>query len=210
MPHTRHGRFLIAFVIGSIVGLATSLTTMSWGIRVLSAANVFFISYLFLMFQLARAMSPDDLRAHAKLSDEGLPLIAFLAAGAVATSMSAIFFMLASPGMGAVPAILALASVPLGWAMVHTLAGFHYAYMFYTADKAGRDNQGLAFPASDEPGPWEFLYYAFVVGMTAQVSDVAVQRTDMRITTLVHSVASFFYNTVILALAVNAALSLGH
>ena len=43
--------------------------------------------------------------------------------------------------------------------------------------------------------------------MTAQVSDVAVKTGALRRTVLAHGVASFFYNTVILALAVNAALA---
>ena len=43
--------------------------------------------------------------------------------------------------------------------------------------------------------------------MTAQVSDVVVRTTAMRRTTLAHGIGSFFYNTVILALAVNAAVA---
>ena len=57
-----------------------------------------------------------------------------------------------------------------------------------------------------EPGSWDFLYYSFVVGMTAQVSDVQVLSTAMRRVTLAHGVVSFFYNTVLLALAVNVAI----
>jgi hypothetical protein len=48
------------------------------------------------------------------------------------------------------------------------------------------------------------------VGMTAQVSDVQVLTTAMRRLTLAHGVASFFYNTVILALALNLAAGQGH
>ena len=43
--------------------------------------------------------------------------------------------------------------------------------------------------------------------MTAQTSDVDVTSTALRRTTLVHGVVSFFYNTVILALAVNVLVS---
>ncbi len=44
--------------------------------------------------------------------------------------------------------------------------------------------------------------------MTAQVSDVSVTTTRMRRLTLGHSVFSFFYNTVILALTINAVVIL--
>jgi uncharacterized membrane protein len=47
------------------------------------------------------------------------------------------------------------------------------------------------------------VYYAFVVGMTCQVSDVQVTSRAMRRLTLAHGVLSFFFNTGVLALAVN-------
>ena len=43
--------------------------------------------------------------------------------------------------------------------------------------------------------------------MCAQVSDVGVRATRLRRTVLAHGIASFFYNTVILALVVNAVLA---
>ena len=91
--------------------------------------------------------------------------------------------------------------------MLHTLAAFHYANLFYAPAPAAARRGGLDFPGTPEPGPWDFLYFAFVIGMTAQVSDVAVRTTPLRRTALAHGVASFFYNAVILALAVNAALA---
>lgn len=42
----------------------------------------------------------------------------------------------------------------------------------------------MAFPGEDEPGVWDFFYYSFVVGATAQVSDVSVTTTRMRRLTL--------------------------
>ncbi len=154
-------------------------------------------------------VTPDDLRRHAERSDEGLPLILLLAQASVGLSLTAIALMLNGDGNGGpLEAGLALASVPLGWAMVHVLAGFHYACLYYTPDGEG-DAGGMTFPGTPQPGAWEFLYYAFVIGMTAQVSDVTVETTALRRVTLVHSVGSFFYNTVILALAVNAGVALG-
>ncbi len=66
---------------------------------------------------------------------------------------------------------------------------------------------GLDFPGTDKPDPWDFLYFAFVIGMTAQVSDVTTASAKMRKVVLVHSIGAFFYNTIILALAVNAAVT---
>ena len=55
---------------------------------------------------------------------------------------------------------------------------------------------------------WDFLYFSFTIGMTAQVSDVVVTAGGLRRVVLLHSIGAFFYNTVILALAVNAGLAL--
>jgi uncharacterized membrane protein len=108
--------------------------------------------------------------------------------------------------------VLAIASVLLGWLTLHTIAAFHYAHLYYAkaVSSRGQDAGGLEFPDTNEPTGWDFLYYSFVVGMTAQVSDVQVLATPMRRLTLAHSVVSFFYNTVILALAVNLAAGQGH
>ncbi|HEY3147090.1 MAG TPA: DUF1345 domain-containing protein, partial [Dongiaceae bacterium] len=78
------------------------------------------------------------------------------------------------------------------------------------SSEADRDAGGLNFPGKGDPDAWDFLYFSFVIGMTAQVSDVAVERADLRRLVLFHGVASFFYNTVLLALAVNVAVTLAH
>ncbi|SDL07898.1 DUF1345 domain-containing protein [Paracoccus chinensis] len=100
--------------------------------------------------------------------------------------------------------------------MVHAVMAFPYTRLFYApAADAGAgmgatwDSGGLDFPGNrPEPGPWDFLYYSFTLQMTAQTSDIAVTTTDMRRVTLGHSVLSFFYNAVIVALAVNAGMAL--
>jgi uncharacterized membrane protein len=44
--------------------------------------------------------------------------------------------------------------------------------------------------------------------MTAQTADTGITKTVMRTTAMVHSIISFFYNTVIVAAAVNLVVSL--
>ena len=105
--------------------------------------------------------------------------------------------------------LISFISVPLGWLTLHTIAAFHYAHRYYSRSTSSIRNQqdagGLNFPETDEPTSWDFLYYSFVVGMTAQVSDVQVLTTPLRLLTLAHGVVSFFFNVVILALAVSLA-----
>ena len=64
----------------------------------------------------------------------------------------------------------------------------------------------MGFPGKADPDAWDFLYASFTIGMTAQVSDVEVDHTARcAARCCCMAVASFFYNTGILALAVNAA-----
>jgi uncharacterized membrane protein len=51
------------------------------------------------------------------------------------------------------------------------------------------------------------VYFSFVIGMTAQVSDVGITDKTIRRTATVHGIISFFFNTALLALMVNIAAS---
>ena len=54
-----------------------------------------------------------------------------------------------------------------------------------------------------DPDYLDFVYYAFVVGMTSQTSDVCVMTRHMRRLTLVHGVLAFIFNIAILAMSIN-------
>jgi uncharacterized membrane protein len=215
--HVRHhGRFYLAALAGLVVWLAAG--DLRNPLPILIGGDAFFCIYLALVGRLIVRITPDGLRARASEADEGIIVIVLLALAAIVFSLAAIFILLnraTKPGL--IELGLGIASVPLGWLMLHTIAAFHYAHRFYygAADGEGEDGSteaadasSLQFPKTAEPGAWDFLYFSFVVGMTAQVSDVAVLSTGMRRVTMFHGIVSFFYNTVLLALAVNAAVTL--
>ena len=91
---------------------------------------------------------------------------------------------------------------------MQTMFAFHYAHRYYQEEKRQEtDGAGLIFPGGLDPDYFDFLYYAHVVGMTAQVSDVQVTSRAMRRLTLMHSVLSFGFNMLILALSINVVAS---
>ena len=101
---------------------------------------------------------------------------------------------------------LAVATITLSWAAVHTTFALHYAHEFYRDDKPG----GLAFPAGDtseQPDYWDFVYFAFIIGMTAQTSDVGITDKSIRRIATAHGIVSFLFNTALVALMVNIAAS---
>ena len=67
---------------------------------------------------------------------------------------------------------------------------------------------GLDFPDDSTPDYLDFLYFSFVVGTTAQTSDVEVTSRAMRRVVMLHGILSFFFNTAVIALAVNIAAQL--
>jgi uncharacterized membrane protein len=100
--------------------------------------------------------------------------------------------------------VLGLAALASSWLMIHTIYAFHYAHRYYERGKPdASEGPGLRFPDGEEPDYFDFLYYAFVLGMTSQVSDVQVCSREMRRITLVHSVLSFGFNMLVLALSIN-------
>ena len=147
---------------------------------------------------------PADLKARAADVDEGIAVVILVVLTTIGFCCAGIVAILGERQTPAtLPLILAVSAAPLGWLTLHTIAAFHYANLFYRPRTAG-DGPCLFFPGTPEPGIWDFIYFAFVVGMTAQVSDVQVLSTPMRRATLGHSLVSFAFNTAIIAMAVNA------
>lgn len=207
MAHSRHRRFGLSFTLGA--GL---FALVHWGagfampFAALAGFDGFAACYLVLMARFANGTTGADLKRHAAEGDEGTALILTLALVTVAASIVAVLLVVSRPmaAEGYIDTILALAAVPLGWAVVQTLFAFRYAHLHYSDAKQGH----LTFPATKSPDPWDFLYFSFTIGMAVQTSDVSIATTPMRRLVLGHGVLAFFYNTVILALAVNAALTL--
>lgn len=198
----RHGRFVSAFAVGVILAFVAWAFGVAPAYALLIGADAFFLLYLALMAWFLRSAGPEVLQRHAAQADEGVALILVLALMAVLVSILAIFLVLTAAQSGLPAHAMALLSLALGWATVHVLAAFHYANLYYRSP-----DRGMVFPGTEAPGAWDFLYASFTIGMTAQVSDVVIETRAMRQAVLVHGVASFFYNTCILALAVNAAVS---
>jgi uncharacterized membrane protein len=102
--------------------------------------------------------------------------------------------------------LLTLSTVIFSWMLVHTVFGLRYAHTFYgDSDQPGVHQHagGLIFPGDRPPDYFDFAYFSFVVGMTCQVSDVQITSRRMRRLTLVHSILSFGFNSIILALLIN-------
>lgn len=200
----RHTRFLGALALGGLFWVVGHQLPIDPVMSGLISVNAFFISYLALMLVMILRTSPQTMRRHAEEDDEGAVLILVLALMAVGISLSSIFMMLNRASTGPMETFFALTAAPLGWATLQVLAAFRYAHLYH----ASESDAGLNFPGTPSPAIWDFLYFSFGVGMTAQTADVAITTSQMRRVVLIHAIGSFFFNTVILAMAVNAGIAL--
>jgi len=210
LPLRRHIPFYLAFA----AALAASLLAF-WlpALQVLViATNVFFVVYLALMLIGLRAMTAEHLRKHAAADDEPVWIIFLVTLAAVVAALAALFILINKTGDPDLAFLLpALSAVPLGWFTIHMMMAVHYAHVFWQPSRSDpkQTRRGLDFPQTDDPAGIDFVYFAFVTGMTAQTSDVAITTSGMRAANLLHAIASFFFNTVLVAAAVNLAVNLG-
>jgi uncharacterized membrane protein len=164
--------------------------------------------FLGLVMIMAARASHASMRYRAGLEDETRWVILAIMAGAAFFSLFAILGVMreakAAGGDTALAmTVLAGATILLSWLLAHTVFALHYAHDYFT-DLARERPPGLDFPAEhDDPDYWDFLYFSFVVGMTAQVSDVQVLTQPWRRLVLAHGILSFLFNTVVLALSIN-------
>lgn len=203
MVHRRFHAFYVSIAIGLVVAVASLLLVPGWAVTV--SAISFFASYLTLAFLRLPRMTAGFLRQHAGQEDAPVAAIFMITALIVAVCVVSLFQVVNSGGKeGALQLVLSIVAVVLGWCVVHMLATYHYAYEFYEAEDGGLD-----FPGKAEPDGLAFLYFSYVIGMTAQVADVAITKNEMRKVVLIHSIFAFFFNTVIVAATVNVAVSMG-
>lgn len=165
--------------------------------------------YLALAWWLAHTFDAGQTRERAQSLDQPNLLLLVVMLTAVLFSVVAIAMLLQQvkglSGMArALHVLLALAALAMSWLMIHTVYAFHYAHYYYLMQKARKAGEhGLAFPGGAAPDYSDFIYYAYVIGMTSQVSDVQILWPELRRITLVHSVFSFAFNMLVLALSIN-------
>ena len=204
----RHGRFYVALSCGVVAVVAARL--LGSNAPFLAGGLAFYLIFLILCGVMIAGLKLGDLKQRAKNEDEGIVVVLVITIATMGFFCEAVFTALSKRHGLDVPAlVLGGIGAPLGWFVLHTVMAFHYANIHYFDDPdCADDDKDLEFPGGGDAGIWDFLYYSFVVGMTCQVSDVQVRTTVMRRATLLHGVVSFFFNTVFIAMAVNAGVAL--
>ncbi|OYX58976.1 MAG: hypothetical protein B7Y86_00670 [Brevundimonas subvibrioides] len=205
-----HGVLLTGLATAAVITLAAPVE-WRWTVRLAAGWDAGVALFLLLTFlKLARTQSVEAIRARAAELDEAGVAVLPLSLLAAAASVALVVSEAASASSGvdrSVEALLTLGTVAASWLFVHVLFGLHYAHRFYAPDEKG-DRGGLLFPGETEPDYWDFLHFSLIIGVASQTADVQIADQGLRRLSTVHSVTAFVFNTVLVALAVNLAVSL--
>ena len=214
-PMQRHMLFAMSACFGALALLVALLLHAPLAYSI--GANAFFAAYVILVVSHMPTFTGKYLSKNARATDQPVLVIFAVTFVVVVVAVVSLFLLINQKDRGhPIELVFALLSIPLGWFTIHAMAALHYAHVYWmdgdavdAKTKAKIPVGGLLFPGDKRPEGWDFLYFSTVIGMTAQTADTNISTTHMRCVVLVHSILSFFFNTVIVAAAVNLAVSLG-
>ena len=98
-------------------------------------------------------------------------------------------------------------SVLLIWIALHHGFAVHYASLHFKHHPRNGDERSKSifeFPGGHAPVFFDFVYVAYTVGMTFEMSDVGARTTEVRKIVVVQSLLAFLYTTI----AISAFISL--
>jgi len=206
-------RFMVAFAVGVAVAVFAPLDNLVP--RVLAGWNAGGWLYLLLLAGKMWQAEIEGIKREAGIERESrIVVLVIVILGSFFTLLALLTQLIAlksEHGMDRnISAGLSFLTILLSWLLIHTVFAVYYAHEFHSEAKGGSRGRGggLKFPDDSTPDYLDFLYFSFVVGTTAQTSDVAVTSRAMRSVVMLHGILSFFFNTAVIALMVNLAAQL--
>jgi len=201
-------RLGVALCVATVAFLAQP-DSISWHTRLVAGWDLGALAYLGLAWALMARSDAGITRGHALSQDQSGYIIFLLVVGASCASIIAIGFVVGT--IRDLPfwtrtwhLALTVAALASSWLLIQTVFAFHYAHRYYTGPHGEAAAAApLIFPGGREPDYADFAYYSFVVGMTSQVSDVAIASRSMRRLTMIHAILAFLFNIAVLALSIN-------
>lgn len=164
------------------------------------------ILFLIACMPLLRTTDASELRAHAEANDANRTGLL----GITALVMAVVLLVVAKEmgvagGPQAIQAkakVLIIATLAVAWLFSNSIYALHYAHLYYR-EGAKERGAGIDFPGSGDPNYWDFVYFAFTLGMTFQTSDVEISDAGIRRIVTLHCLAAFVFNLGVLAFTIN-------
>jgi len=201
-PHWRLGA-------GCVVGLFVWATAF-WlqaptGSHLLLGWDGAALTYLILTWRMFLRADEAEIRDRAAQDDEGQPVLLLIVLAAIVASLGAVVdaMVAARTAQGLAKAFIATsagATLVLSWLVLQSVFVPHYAHRHFGD---GKGSGGIGFPGEPPTSYMDFVYLAFSVGATFQVSDNTILTSRLRRLVTAHAATAFAYNTAILALGIN-------
>ena len=197
---------------GAVTGVAVLagvlLAGATWSVAALAAWDAAALVVLIRVWSKVARLDAQGTAQLARSEDDSRTAAEALLLSAGVASLIAVAFTLVQAGHAdelrrVTLTALAVASVLLSWVMVHSLYTLRYARLYYAPPFGGID-----FHEADPPDYRDLLYVALTVGMTFQVSDTDIKKRQIRRAAIHHSLLSYVFGTVILAITVSTVAAL--
>ena len=203
-------RFIL-FVAITITASVVVAPKTGWQHAILIGFDIGAVLFLASLVPLFRTCETDDMRRHAAANDANRVLLLIVTAAVSVVILVAIALELGGKGKPEPLAIgLVVATLALSWLFSNTVYALHYAHIYYIKDDDGEgDHKGVAIPDEDEPDYWDFIYFAYTLGMTFQTSDVEICSRHVRRVVTFHCLVAFVFNIGVIAFTINVLGSAG-
>lgn len=200
-----HRRLVMCGLLFVVAGGAAYALGRSPSLALLLGFDAAALVFLVLTARVFGQASSASMRVHAKQQDVGRMGVLWSSVALSIMVLVALWVELRGESSvgGVVDMLAAAATIMLSWLYMNMIFALHYAHGYY-GHRSGT-HKGLDFPGTQEPDYWDFAYFAMVLGMTFQVSDVQIVNRRVRRMALMHSVIAFFFNVFIIAISVNVA-----
>jgi uncharacterized membrane protein len=175
-------------------------------IRLLSGWSAGIFCYLALVLMMMNGAIPEKVRYYARHQEPQHSKVFLLVVFIACTSLFAIAKVLADRKDTFTPQVgLSVVAVVCSWLLMHTTFALHYATLYYSDNPSSEREVvgGLQFSSEGPPNFWDFMYFTFTLGMTSQTSDTVIVSSKMRRLALGHTIVSFYFYSVIIALTVS-------
>lgn len=196
-------RFLL-FAAIMIAGCGTAIPIFGWRLGVMMGFDAAALAFLLSSIPMLKDRSDQMREAAARNDANRFVLLAITGAVSLVILAAVASELMQKGGPGGTPAIvLIVATLALSWIFSNAIYTLHYAHLYYSPALAGGDSRGMDFPDTPEPDYWDFVYFAFCLGMTFQTSDVEVTEVRIRRVVTLHCLEAFVFNLGIVAFTIN-------
>jgi uncharacterized membrane protein len=194
-------RFIL-FVVGAIAAAFAFRSVLTDGQSVMAGFDVAAAGFLLSLWPLFDD-KPNEMRSRAEENDANRAVLLGITGLVMVVILVAVGVEMAGKP-DALAIALVIGTLAIAWLFSNTVYALHYAHLFYrrTDGKRG-DSGGIDFPDTKEPDYWDFLYFAWTLGMTFQTSDVSISSRHVRKVATFHCLAAFVFNLGVLAFTIN-------